>query len=101
MIKHIVLWKLKPIAEGASREQNMAAMKRELLALKEKIPQIRHLEVGTHLFPSDAACDIALYSEFSNEQDLDAYQKHPAHVREAEFAGKVRESRAVVDYRTD
>ena len=33
MIKHIVLLKLKPFAEGASREQNMAAMKRELLAL--------------------------------------------------------------------
>jgi hypothetical protein len=101
MIKHIVLWKLKPFAEGASREQNMAAMKRDLMALKGTIPQIRHLEVGTHLFPSDAAYDIALYSEFSNEQDLDAYQKHPDHVKVAEFVGKVRESRAVVDYTVD
>jgi hypothetical protein len=101
MIKHIVLWKLKPFAEGASKEQNMAVMKRELMALKAKIPQIRHLEVGTHLFPSDAAWDIALYSEFANEQDLNAYQKHPDHVKAADFINKVRESRAVVDYRTD
>ncbi len=101
MIKHIVLWKLKPFAEGASREQNMATMQRELTALRGKIPQIKHLEVGAHLFPSDAAYDMALYSEFSNEQDLEAYQKHPEHVKVAEFVGKVRESRAVVDYKVD
>ncbi len=101
MIKHIVLWKLKPFAEGASREQNMAVMKRDLMALKGKIRQIRHLEIGAHLFPSDVAYDIALYSEFSNEQDLEAYQKHPDHVKVAEFVAKVRESRAVVDYKAD
>ncbi len=99
MIKHIVLWKLKASAEGASKEQNLAIMKRDLTALKGKIPQIRHLEVGTHLFPSDAAWDIALYSEFANEQDLETYQKHPDHVKVADFVGKVRESRAVVDYK--
>jgi len=101
VIKHIVLWKLKPFAEGRSKEQNMAIMKRELMALNGKIPQIGHIEVGTHLFPSDAAWDIALYSEFANEQDLDAYQKHPDHVKAAEFVGKVRESRAVVDYQVE
>ncbi len=101
MIKHIVLWKLKDSAEGATREQNAAIMKRELTALKSTIPQIKKIEVGTHLFPSDAAYDIALYSEFANEQDLEAYQKHPAHVKIAEFVNKVRESRAVVDYKVE
>ncbi len=102
MIKHIVLWKLKSFAEGRSKEQNRDIMKRDLLALKETIPQIRSLEVGTHLFPSDAsAWDIALYSAFENEQDLQAYQKHPDHVKVAEFIGKVRESRAVVDYKVE
>ncbi len=101
MIKHIVLWKLKPNAEGRSREQNAAAMKRELEALKTKIPQIRHLEVGINMIPSEAAYDIALYSSFESEQDLNVYQKHPDHVKIADFVGKVRESRVVVDYKTD
>jgi hypothetical protein len=101
MIKHIVLWKLKAVAEGLSREQNAAIMKRELEALKEKIPQIKHIEVGFNIIPSDAAYDIALYSEFAGEQDLNIYQKHPEHVMIADFVAKVRESRAVVDYKTE
>ena len=51
MIKHIVLWKLKATAEGAGKEENAAIIKRELEALKEKIPQIRHIEVGPQLHP--------------------------------------------------
>ncbi len=98
MIKHIVLWKLKANAEGAGREQNAARMKQELEALKSKIPEIRHIEVGTNLVPSDAAYDVALYSEFASIQDLDAYQKHPEHLKAADFVGKIRESRVVVDY---
>lgn len=101
MIKHIVLWRLKQSAEGASREQNAARMKRELEALKTKIPQIRHIEVGANIIPSDAAYDVALYSEFSNEQDLNIYQKHPEHIKAAAFVNKVRESRVVVDYKTE
>jgi hypothetical protein len=99
MIKHIVLWKLKPAAEGAGKEQNAVRMKRELEALKTKIPQIRHIEVGANIVPSDGAYDIALYSEFADEQDLDIYQKHPEHLKVADFVSKVRESRVVVDYK--
>ncbi len=82
-------------------EQNAKKMKNDLEALRKKIPVIRHLEVGINAIPSDAASDVVLYSEFANEKDLDAYQKHPEHLRVADFVGKVRESRAVVDYQTD
>jgi stress responsive alpha/beta barrel protein len=100
MIKHIVMWKLKASAEGASREQNARIMKTELEALKKRIPLIRHIEVGINMMSSEAAYDVALYSEFANEKDLDSYQKHPDHIRIADFVAKVRESRAVVDYKT-
>ncbi len=99
MIKHIVLWKLKNVAEGASREQNASKMKNDLEALRNKIPVIRHIEVGINMVPSDAAYDVALYSEFASEKDLDTYQKHPEHLKVADFVGKVRESRVVVDYK--
>ncbi len=98
MLKHIVLFKLKPAAEGASKEENAKKIKRDLEALKAVIPQIRHIEVGINAISSDAAYDIAIYSEFANEADLNAYAKHPEHLKVAEFVGKVRESRVVVDY---
>lgn len=98
MLKHIVLFKLKPFAEGASKEDNAKKIKRDLEALKGKIPQILRLEVGINCISDDAAYDISIYSEFADEKDLSLYMKHPDHVKIAEFVGKVRESRAVVDY---
>ena len=98
MLKHIVLFKLKPTAEGASKEENAKKIKHDLEVLKGKIPQILHIEVGINVIPSVAAYDIAIYSEFANEADLSTYAKHPEHVKVAEFVGKVRESRVVVDY---
>ena len=101
MIKHLVMWKLKDSAEGVGKEQNAHKMKAALEALKHTIPQIKHIEVGVNCIPSDAAYDIALYAEFTNEQDLAVYQKHPEHLKAAEFVIKVSASRAVVDYRTN
>jgi hypothetical protein len=101
MIRHIVLWKLKENAECGDRAHNAQKMKAELEALKTKIPQIRQLEVGLNCIASDAAYDVALYSSFDSVADLDLYQKHPEHVKVADFVAKVRENRVVVDYRTD
>ncbi len=98
MLKHIVLFKLKTSAEGSSKEENAKKIKRDLEALKGKIPQIRHLEVGINSIMSEASYDVAIYSEFANEADLTTYARHPEHLKVAEFVGKVRESRVVVDY---
>lgn len=98
MIKHIVMWKLKEVAECGDRLQNARKMKHDLEALKTKIPQIRHIEVGLNSIPSDASYDVALYSEFDSEKDLEIYQKHPEHLKVADFIAKARERRAVVDY---
>lgn len=98
MIKHIVMWKLKEVAECGDRIQNARKMKHDLEALKSKIPQIKNIEVGLNSLPSEGSYDVVLYSEFESEKDLDAYQKHPEHLKVAEFIGTVKERRAVVDY---
>jgi hypothetical protein len=98
MLKHIVMWKLKEVAECGDRIQNARKMKHDLEALKSKIPQIKNIEVGLNSLPSEGSYDVVLYSEFESEQDLEAYQKHPEHVKVAQFIGTVRERRAVVDY---
>ncbi len=99
MIKHIVLWKLKDFAEGADKIRNAQIVKAELEALKNKIPQITHLEVGINFIPSENAYDVSLYSAFEAEKDLELYQKHPEHVKVASLIAKLRESRVVIDYK--
>lgn len=99
MIKHIVMWKLKDFAEGASREENGRRMKKEIEGLKDSIEQIIHLEVGLNFNRSEVAYDVALYSEFAGKEDLQIYQQHPDHLNIANsLTRKVTLDRKVVDY---
>jgi hypothetical protein len=98
MLKHIVMWKLKDHAEGKTREENAIIMKGLLEALKDKIPEIHFLEVGSNVAPTDAAYDIALYSEFRDEAALSVYQEHPDHLKVADFVSRIKEQRVLVDY---
>ena len=100
MIKHVVMWKLKDFAEDADKARNAKRIKIELEALRHSIPQIFHLEVGINFLESDDACDVVLFSVFKNEMDFELYQSHPDHLAVAEFIGKVKKSRIVVDYKT-
>lgn len=86
------------MAQGKSKAENMESMKEKLMALEGKIPQIRYIEVGLNVNPTDAAYDVVLISHFDNEDDLAIYAKHPEHVKVGDFIGKVREERVVVDY---
>ncbi|MFA5308971.1 MAG: Dabb family protein [Dehalococcoidales bacterium] len=98
MIKHIVMWTLQDFAENATRQENALKIKRLLEGLKGKAGNVRSLEVGVNINGSAAAYDIVLCAEFDSIQDLNAYQKHPEHLRVGEFIGKVRLDRKVVDY---
>lgn len=98
MIKHIVMWKLEDFAEGSSKEENARKIKELLEGLKDKIEEIRHIEVGINFEASEFAYDVALYSEFDSVEKLNIYQKHPEHLKVAQFVGKVKAKRVVVDY---
>ena len=98
MFKHIVMWKLKDTAEGANKKENLQKMKSMLEALKPKIKEIKFLEVGLSVSDVTDFYDIVLTTEFKDAKDKDTYQKHPEHQKVAEFIGKVRLERKVVDY---
>lgn len=98
MIKHIVMWKLQKEIEGKSKAENAKIIKDSLEALKEKVDEIIDIEVGINSNPSEQAYDVVLYSTFKTMDDLNAYQKHPEHLKVATFVRKVVCSRAVVDY---
>ncbi|KXS40789.1 MAG: Stress responsive A/B Barrel Domain-containing protein [Methanolobus sp. T82-4] len=98
MLKHVVMWKLKSGAEGRTKQENAELMKEKLENLQKMISEIEMIEVGININQSDAAFDVTLYSEFRDEEALVSYQKHPEHVRVADFVGKIVNERAVVDY---
>ena len=98
MLKHIVFWKLKDEADGRSRAENARKLKQDLESLRGAVPGVHALEVGLNVKPSDASYDVALYSVFSDQAALDAYQRHPKHQEIVAFLGRVRSARALVDY---
>jgi len=98
MIKHIVLWKLKESVEGKSKKELAVELKTALEGLKGKIKEIQFLEVGVNYNPAETASDISLLTEFKNQQDLDAYQKHPEHLKVVELVKRVTAERRVSDY---
>ncbi len=99
MIKHIVFFGLADHAEGKSKMENALYIKAELEKLQETIPEIVSIEVGINLPEApEGNFDIALYSIFNSMADLDTYQTHHDHKRVAAYIGKVKISRAAVDY---
>lgn len=100
MVKHIVMWKLKEQAAGASAKENAAKLKERLEALQATISEIKEIEVGINFNPGEAACDVVLYSAFESREALEAYQKHPDHVAIVGFVNEIRSTRHVVDYET-
>jgi quinol monooxygenase YgiN len=98
MLKHIVMWNLKPEAEGADAFENAKTMKRLLEGLKDHIPEILELEVGLPLKPLEGMPHAVIVSAFKDEAALEIYQKHPEHQKVVEFVKKVVAARHVVDY---
>jgi hypothetical protein len=98
MIKHIVMWKIKDFAEGASKQENLLRVKAMLEDMRGKIPGMLALEVGLNFETSDTASDISLYTEFESREALDAYQIHPEHMKVKSFLPLIRLERRVVDY---
>jgi iron-sulfur cluster repair protein YtfE (RIC family) len=99
MIKHIVFFGIADKAEGKTKTEMLQFIKQELEALIHLIPQLKKIEVGiNHPEAAVGNYDLALYTEFENMADLDIYQVHPEHKRVAAYIGKVKTSRACIDY---
>ena len=69
-----------------------------LLALKGQIPEIRAMEVGINVNPSERSYDAVLVSEFDSLEALNSYSTNPLHVAVAEFCKSIRTGSVSVDY---
>lgn len=93
MIRHIVMWKFKE-----DQRENMLIFRERLLALKDKIPEIRDMEVGINVNPSERSYDAVLVSAFDSLEALKAYSTNPLHVEVSDFCKTIRTSSVSVDY---
>lgn len=98
MIKHIVLFRLKPEAHGNPKQVNARLIKDRLEALSGIVPGLLRIEVGIDFSATDMSADLALYSEFSSREALEAYVAHPAHQAVLPFIAEARSERRVADY---
>ena len=103
MIRHIVFWKLKAEAEGASAKENGQKMVDAFHNLEGRIPGLVSIESGLNfgkdvLGNGDLDYDIALDTTFRTKAALDFYQAHPEHQAIVSFVKKVVTERRAVDF---
>jgi len=100
MIKHIVMWKLKDVAEGKTKAENAETIKKLLENLPSKINELKSAEVGLNILngDSEAICDVVLTVCCETKEDLQTYADHPDHQKVVSFIKKVVSERRVTDY---
>jgi heme-degrading monooxygenase HmoA len=97
MLNHVVSFKLKdyPI------EEKMAVageLKNMLEGLKDKISELKYLEVGINHDLTSSNYDLVLISHFDSLETMKAYQVHPEHQKVVKRVLETTTSRAAVDF---
>ncbi|TAM04477.1 MAG: Dabb family protein [Pusillimonas sp.] len=98
MVKHIIIWRLKPEAHGNTAAQNALLIKQKMEALQGKIPGLLKIEIGLDFVRSETSGDLALYCEFTDRAALDVYRDHPEHKAVFPFIAAARTERMMADY---
>ena len=92
MLTHVVFFKLQE-----RTPENAQTLREALLSMAGKIPQIKHMEAGVNVVPSERAFDVVLFQRFDSLADLQAYQAHPDHQEVLKYILAVTTSRVSVD----
>ena len=97
MLNHVVLFKFKAYPSDEKQEK-LNQLKTALLGLKEKIAELKYIEVGTNYELDAKSFDLCLITHFENEADLKTYAVHPEHLKVVELVKEFTENRAAVDF---
>lgn len=91
MYSHLVMFTLED-------PDDIPATVTALESMKERIPQLRYLEVGVDDAPSPRSAHIVLITRFDSSEAYAAYQTHPHHQRVLEHLSDVVKKAVKVDY---
>jgi hypothetical protein len=95
MVRHIVLWKLKP-EKKSDAERIAAELGKKFRTLPGIVAGLRAIEVGLNYGGGDY--DLALCCTFDSREAQAAYQTHPAHLAIKADVHAVVCGRTAVDY---
>jgi hypothetical protein len=93
MIRHIVLWRLKP--EGRERFEDI---RKALEAQRGRVPGLSRVEVGRSFAAGRRAVDFALVCDFESRAALEAYHRHAAHHETRVIVDSLIEEHWIADY---
>lgn len=95
MIKHVVMLKFK----GSPEEKKDIATRfmEALIQLPCEIPQLKSIDVGLNMNPSES-WDLVLTATADSLEDVAIYSAHPAHQAAVAIIAPYKEDRACVDY---
>ena len=88
MVKHIILWTLRPELSEEEKSQIKAEIKSGLEGLKGVVPGLVDVKVNVDGRLESSNCDVMLDCTLESVEALKAHAIHPAHVQVA--ATKVR-----------
>lgn len=94
MINHFVLFKFK----SGTSAKHIDEFCTRMLELRQRIPEIRKLEIGADILQEKRSWDLLLMMQFSSIDALRRYQMHPAHTEVAEFNNPHLADVAAIDY---
>ena len=93
MIRHVVVWRLKPHASD-----KFHVIRSALQAQQGRIPGLLKVEVGRNFAASRRAVDFALLCDFESREALAAYHRHPAHIETRAAVDPLIDEHWIVDY---
>lgn len=98
MLRHVVLFKLKPFDNEVDKLRQLNLIKSELEVLQDLIPVINFMRVYINENPAEDF-DFMLETEVASIEDLPKYAEHPEHIRvAAQYIKPYAEKRACVDF---
>lgn len=98
MFNHIVLFKLKEFTDDAVKTGIRGEIKSALLGLKDKISELKYIEVGSNFELNGASFDISLITRFDDQAGFEVYRDHPEHLKVVGLVRANTVDRSVVDY---
>ena len=94
MIRHVVMFKLKPSVSLAQRDEWLEMSRR----LHGEIDLVRSFSIGADLIRLPRSYDVAVVADFDNLEDVQAYADHPTHLATVELSRKLSEHIVSVDF---
>lgn len=98
MFNHVVLFKLKDFQNDQLKTEVRDQIKVALLGLKDKIAELKHIEVGTNFELNGPSFDVSLITRFDSKEGFEVYRDHTEHLKVVGLVRANTVDRAVVDY---